>query len=118
MEQLFAFVLGVGIMSLIYGLVLVLRMRKELNNVESNLHNTKDEVMSINREIERIDKRIDSRVDKLTDIIFRELENKEKDLQDSMTRNYEQTNRDFESVWREIDKQQQNKNKTRKVLTD
>jgi phosphate uptake regulator len=124
MEQLFAFVLGVGIMSVIYGVVLVLRMKKEINELNSNLQGIQGGIENLFQLVEKTDKRIDSRVDKLSDKvaemvseIYRRIDDLEKDTNHTIVRGDENMERKLESLWRELDKLNY-KQPSRKVLND
>lgn len=124
MEQLFAFVLGVGIMSVIYGVVLVLRMKKEINELNSNLQGIQGGIENLFQLVEKTDKRIDSRVDKLSDKvaemvseIYRKIDDLERETNYSIVRGDENMERKLESLWREFDKFNY-KEPSRKVLND
>lgn len=124
MEQLFAFVLGVGIMSVIYGVVLVLRMKKEINELNSNLQGIQGGIENLFQLVEKTDKRIDSRVDKLSDKvaemvseIYRRIDDLERETNYSIVRGDENMERKLESLWRELDKLNY-KQPSRKVLND
>jgi len=124
MEQLFAFVLGVGIMSVIYGVVLVLRMKKEINELNSNLQGIQGGIENLFQLVEKTDKRIDSRVDKLSDKvaemvseIYRKIDDLERETNYSIVRGDENMERKLESLWRELDKLNY-KQPSRKVLND
>lgn len=124
MEQLFAFVLGVGIMSVIYGVVLVLRMKKEINELNSNLQGIQGGIENLFQLVEKTDKRIDSRVDKLSDKvaemvseIYRKIDDLEKETNYSIVRGDENMERKLESLWRELDKLNY-KQPSRKALKD
>lgn len=124
MEQLFAFVLGVGIMSVIYGVVLVLRMKKEINELNSNLQGIQGGIENLFQLVEKTDKRIDSRVDKLSDKvaemvseIYRKIDDLERETNYSIVRGDENMERKLESLWRELDKLNY-KQPSRKALKD
>ncbi len=124
MEQLFAFVLGVSIMSVIYGVVLVLRMKKEINELNSNLQGIQGGIENLFQLVEKTDKRIDSRVDKLSDKvtelvsdIYRRIDDLDKDTNHTIVRGDENMERKLESLWRELDKLNY-KQPTHTVLND
>lgn len=124
MEQLFAFVLGVGIMSIIYGVVSVMRMRKEINELNSNIQGLQDNVRTLFELVDKTDKRIDSRVDKhatnvaeIISEIWRKFDDLEKELNYTIVRGDENVERKLESLWRELDKLNY-KTPARQVLND
>ncbi len=124
MEQLFAFVLGVGIMSIIYGVVLVMRMKKEINELNSKIQGLEEGVRTLFELVDKTDKRIDSRVDKqATNVaehvseIWRKFDDLEKDLSYTIVRGDENMERKLESLWRELDKLNY-KTPARQVLND
>jgi uncharacterized coiled-coil DUF342 family protein len=124
MEQLFAFVLGVGIMSIIYGVVSVIRMRKEINELNSNIQGLQEGIRTLFELVDKTDKRIDSRVDKqatnvaeLISEIWRKFDDLEKELSYSIVKGDENMERKLESLWRELDKLNY-KTPARQVLND
>ena len=124
MEQLFAFVLGVGIMSIIYGVVSVMRMRKEINELNSNIQGLQEGIRTLFELVDKTDKRIDSRVDKhATSVaehiseIWRRIDDLEKELNRSIVKGDENVERKLESLWRELDKLNY-KTPARQVLND
>jgi conjugal transfer/entry exclusion protein len=124
MEQLFAFVLGVCIMSLIYGVVSVVRMRKEITILENQLETLQNDVRNIYDLVNKTDKRIDSRVDKLSDKvaelvseIYRRIDDLERELGYAYVKGDENVERKLESLWRELDKLNY-KTPARQVLND
>ena len=124
MEQLFAFVLGVGIMSIIYGVVSVMRMRKEINELNSNIQGLQEGIRTLFELVDKTDKRIDSRVDKqatnvaeLISEIWRKFDDLEKELSYSIVKGDENMERKLESLWRELDKLNY-KTPARQVLND
>jgi chromosome segregation ATPase len=124
MEQLFAFVLGVGIMSIIYGVVSVMRMKKEINELNSNIQGLQEGIRTLFELVDKTDKRIDSRVDKqatnvaeLISEIWRKFDDLEKELSYSIVKGDENMERKLESLWRELDKLNY-KTPARQVLND
>jgi chromosome segregation ATPase len=124
MEQLFAFVLGVGIMSIIYGVVSVMRMKKEINELNSNIQGLEEGIRTLFELVDKTDKRIDSRVDKqatnvaeLISEIWRKFDDLEKELSYSIVKGDENMERKLESLWRELDKLNY-KTPARQVLND